>query len=386
MVVNTPCFFIFIHFYIFIPNWNKMSDLFFHHPYKYDGSDSDTDKEESKQIIESDPDVQSDEEEDSIFDSESESDDVDSEEEREQQRQIEKQQRRQQRKLLKEQEEQRLQREQENIRKLEREERKQKKLKSKSKSRPDQDEKKKPSYNAETDVESNGEDDSCVAMSIHFVSVIKKTIEEEDADALKETLKKTPIAVVLHYLHYIFHIVNHDPDMVEIVKHYNDRYNIVSRYFLKALKDPEKTKRVMKSLVKVSDALKNRVDLDEIDDLLHFTPEFIVMVTIQSGNLESHDKIIEEWELSERFMRVRDLIAAFFGIKRYFSNPDRAVERRDLIVSAIAGGSIKTLSKIVRKTSDQYLTEYTLRKVRAICIPNLTMMEYLQKKHGLEFS
>ena len=362
-----------------------MADLFFHHPYKYDGSDSDSDKivnDEEETSTEDEDDL---EEDDSMFDSDSENENSDDTEDRQVQKvktsdKYEKKERKKQRKLEKEKE----------IRRLERETRKQKMTKKKRKHKKNK-ELKEPQeqikkYNVDTDVESNGEDDSCVAMSIHFVSVIKKTIEEEDADALKETLKKTPIAVVLHYLHYLFHLVNHDEEMVEIVKYYNDRYNIVSRYFLKALQNPEKTKRVMKSLVKVSDSLKNRIELDEIDDLLHFTPEFIVMVTIQAGNLESHDKIIEEWELSPRFMKVRDLIAAFFGIKRYFSNPDRYEERRDLIISAICGGSTKTISKVVRKTSDKYLTEYTLRKVRAICIPNLTMMQFLQEKYGLEFS
>ena len=318
-----------------------MSDLFFHHPYKYDGSGDDESSQRSS-LIGSDLDS-----------------DLDSEHSEPPRR---------------------TQKHRKKIEEPRKRERKRPERNKKKRSEP------KYSNNADTDVESNGEDDSCVAMSIHFISVIKKTIEEEDADAFRETLKKTPLAVLLHYLHYLFHLVNHDEDMVEIVKHYNDRYNIVSKYFLKALQNKDKTSKVMKSLVRVSDSLKNRVELDEIDDLLHFTPEFIVMVTIQSGNMESHDKIIDEWELSPRFMKVRDLIAAFFGIKKYFSNPERFIERRDLLISAICGGSVKTISKILRKTSNKYLTEYTLRKTRAICIPNLATVEYLQEKHGLEFS
>lgn len=30
--------------------------------------------------------------------------------------------------------------------------------------------------------------------------------------------------------------------------------------------------------------------------------------------------------------------------------------------------------------------DYTLHKPRAICIPNIEMMDYLADKHGLEFS
>jgi len=81
-----------------------------------------------------------------------------------------------------------------------------------------------------------------------------------------------------------------------------------------------------------------------------------------------------------------DLIAAYFGIKRYFSKSENYTERRELIIAAICGGSPKTLSRILRKTSNQYMTEYTLRKTRAICIPNSSMVKYLRQKHGLEFS
>lgn len=237
----------------------------------------------------------------------------------------------------------------------------------------------------ETDVESDGEDNSCVKMSIHFVTSLQRTIEKEDVYALRDTLRKTPIAVVLHYLHYLFHLVRDMPDFYRVIEEYNHKYNIVSRYFLKALCSEDRTRDVMASLQKVTSDISSRVPLKEIEGLLHFTPEYIVMATIQSGNLVSHDKIISEWELSSKFMRVRDLIAAFFGIKRYFSDPDRYSDRRDLVISCICGGSTKTLARVMRKTKSEYLTEYTMNKTRAICIPNKEMVTYLQERHGLTF-
>jgi len=237
----------------------------------------------------------------------------------------------------------------------------------------------------ETDVESDGEDNSCVKMSIQFVSVIRNTIEKEDVHALRDTLKKTPIAVVLHYLHYLFHLVRKNSEFTEVMVEYNKKYNVVSRYFLKSLRSDERTVEVMESLKRVTEQITNRVPLDEIEGLLRFTPEMICMCTIQSGNMVSHDKITSEWELSRGFMKSRDLIAAFFGIKKYFSDPTRYSDRRDLIISCICGGSIKTLARIVRKTKTEYLTEYTIRKTRAICIPNAEMVKFLHEKYELSF-
>lgn len=50
-----------------------------------------------------------------------------------------------------------------------------------------------PKYFEGIDVESDGEDNSRVAMSVHFISAIENTVEEENAAALKDTPKKKPI-------------------------------------------------------------------------------------------------------------------------------------------------------------------------------------------------
>jgi len=242
-----------------------------------------------------------------------------------------------------------------------------------------------PKKYPETDVESDGEDNSCVKMSIHFISIIRNTIEKEDVYALRDTLKKTPIAVVLHYLHYLFHLVRGKKDFTEVMVEYNKKYNIVSRYFLKSLRSEERTVEVMDSLQRVTTEITSKTPLDEIDGLLRFTPEMICMCTIQSGNMASHDKITSEWELARGFVKVSDLIAAFFGVKKYFSDPTRYSDRRDLIISCICGGSVKTLARVVRKTKTEFLTDYTLRKTRAICIPNDEMVKFLKEKYELSF-
>ena len=373
-----------------------MSETFCRHPYKYDGSDdSETDKETEVKVFDlgadsSDEDVKKKtkkdkkekrskradvKEEENKNNSESETEVV--KEPKKKHKSSKKKKHRKEKKVVKD--------EPKDDTKEEPKEDTKDDTKEEPKDEPKEDTKDEPKKYPETDVESDGEDNACVKMSMHFVSTLQKTIRDEDVHALRDTLKKTPIAVVLHYLHYLFHLVRGMPEFHKVMLEYNKKYNVVSRYFLKALRSEERTEDVMNSLTRVTNDITNRVNLNEIDGLLRLTPEFITMVTIQSGNLVSHDKIMSEWELSPGFMKVRDLIAAFFGIKRYFSDPSRYSDRRDLIISCICGGSVKTLSRVMRKTKSEYLTDYTVRKTRAICIPNTEMVKYLHEKYELTF-
>ena len=238
----------------------------------------------------------------------------------------------------------------------------------------------------ETDVESDGGDNTCVTMAIQFIETLQKTIKDETPRVFSDTLRKTPLAVNLHYLHFLFYTVRENSDFTEVLLEYNSKYNIVSKYFLKALRSEEKTKKAMKMLVDVTNEITEKKSLDDIKNLRYFNPEFIVMVTIESGNMEVYEKITSEWELNSKFEKNADLIASFFGIKKFFSDPSRYEDRRDLIISAICGGSTKVLARIMRKTDSEYITEYTLRKVRAICIPDKEMIDFLERRYSLSFN
>jgi len=245
--------------------------------------------------------------------------------------------------------------------------------------------KKSKKIEIQTDVESDGQDNACVKMSAHFIKILQKTISDGDEDVFMDTLKKTPFAVNIHYLHFLFYISRDNKDITKILIDYNNKYNIVSKYFLKAIRSENNTKNAMEMLVDVTNEIIEKTPLDEIKNIRYFSPEFIVMVTIESGNIPVYERIVEEWELSEDFENSMDLIAAFFGIKKFFSDPEKYTDRRDLIISAICGGSTKLVSRIMRKTDSKYMTEYTLRKVRAMCIPNSEMLEFLERRYGLEF-
>ena len=246
-------------------------------------------------------------------------------------------------------------------------------------------EKPKTKYDVQTDVESDGNDNACVKMSTHFIEILQKTIHDGDEEVFFDTLKKTPLAVNLHYMHFLFYTAREDKEITKILLKYNARYNIVSKYFLKAIRKEKTTEDAMSMLVDVTTEISERVPLDEIKNIRYFNPEFIVMVTIESGNMPVYKRIVEEWELHDEFEQNLDLIASFFGIKKFFSDPSNYNDRRELLISSICGGSTKLVARIMRKTDSKYMTEYTLRKVRAICIPNKEMIEFLDRRYGLKF-
>lgn len=223
----------------------------------------------------------------------------------------------------------------------------------------------------------------CAAIFKQYAQVFKKTSESMDPDSFKHLLRKTPTAVVLHHLHTLFHINRESEVNTSILVAFNTKFNVVSRYFLKALRNGRGS-AAMESLNSVSRKLAKKTPLREIEDRHHFTPEFILMSTIQAGNMELHDKLVSEWDLVAGFKQSRDLVAAFFGIKSFFSDPSRYEDRQSLVISCICGGDVDTLTHFVKLTDDKWLSDYTMRKTREMCIPADAMLDYLEDKFGLK--
>ena len=238
----------------------------------------------------------------------------------------------------------------------------------------------------EDDTETETETEPCVDSSMRFIRVIRNVIDNEDTHDLSETLSKTPLPVLLHYIHYLFYILRNKPDMTKVIAKYNYKYNIVSKYFTKAIKSEDKAVKAMKMLINVTEEMIKDDPPSHITNLKKFTPEFQMMVYIQNGYIDRMDSVFSEWEVSDNFIDSIPQIAAFFGIDKYFSSKDDIPERRDIFVSAICGGSIKTLSKIVEKTSTRYLTDYTLMKSRSVVFPGMEMLKHLLDKYELELS
>lgn len=223
-----------------------------------------------------------------------------------------------------------------------------------------------------------------LAVNKHFQNAFKTTSATGDSDAFKYLLKKTPVPAVLHHLHFLFDINRGNSSNTRLLVAYNDKFNIVSRYFLKAMKADDRASSAMSSLADVSKKISKKTSLNEIDNLLHFTPEFILMTTIQAGDMKNYDKIVSEWELMDGFKGSCDLIAAFFGVRKFFSDSSRFVSRQALVISCICGGSVETLEKIVKNTDTKWLSDFTMRKSREMCTPPEAMLGFLEETYGLK--
>lgn len=218
----------------------------------------------------------------------------------------------------------------------------------------------------------------------YFQEAFKSTSSTGDSDAFKYLLRKSPIPVVLHHLHFLFYVNRDNSTKMRILLSYNNKFNVVSRYFLKAMKTESRASSAMKSMEDVSKQISTKTPLETIDNLLHFTPEFILLKTIQAGDMESHDKIVSEWELVDGFKRSCDLIAAFFGVRRFFSDTSRYTDSQAVIIACICGGSVETLSKIVKNTDTKWLSDFTMRKTREMCTPPEVMLQFLRESYGLK--
>jgi len=217
----------------------------------------------------------------------------------------------------------------------------------------------------------------------HFEAAFETS--SHDPDAFKYLLRKAPVPVVLHHLHLLFYVNRDNSTNTRILSAYNDKFNIVSRYFLKAMKTEGRGSTAMKSLEDVSEQISRKMELKTIDNLLHFTPEFILLKTIQAGNMESHDQIVSDWELVDGFRRSCDLIAAFFGVRVFFSDASRYINRQALVIACISGGSVDTLSKITKDTDKKWLSDFTMRKTREMCTPPRVMLDFLEEMYDLKF-
>lgn len=229
---------------------------------------------------------------------------------------------------------------------------------------------------------SNSRPDGYLEVNRHFEAAFEAS--SHDPDAFKYLLKKAPVPVVLHHLHFLFYVNRDNSTNTRILLAYNDKFNIVSRYFLKAMKTEGRGSSAMKSLEDVSGGISRKMKLKTIDNLLHFTPEFILFKTIQAGNMESHDQIVSDWELVDGFRRSCDLIAAFFGVRVFFSDASRYINRQALVIACISGGSVDTLSKIIKDTDTKWLSDFTMRKTREMCTPPRVMLDFLEEMYDLK--
>lgn len=211
----------------------------------------------------------------------------------------------------------------------------------------------------------------------YIFGVISNVIDSGDKKSFKGILTRTPLPVVLHYLHHIAHraISTGNKEMEKVILSMNKKYNIVSDVYIDAFRkgDSRMINMVMDYFSKTVEAFKNTRDINADDLLKHFTPEFISMNIIQSGNIELYDSVMSGFKrddlvITRGYHSAKPLIAAYFGIKKFFSNQKRYTFNREIFVLAICGGDTETLDYIVKKTKGKTVTDDIALEARS-CHP-----------------
>ena len=211
----------------------------------------------------------------------------------------------------------------------------------------------------------------------YIFGVITGVIETNDNKSFKGILSRTPLPIVLHYFHHIAQkaLSMKNDGMDKVIVSTNKKYNIISDVYIDAFRKGDKNMigMVMDYFSQTVTAFKTAHEVNTEELLKHFTPEFIAMNIIQSGNIDSYDSVISQFKkndvvFSRGFHSVKPLIASYFGIKSFFSNKKRYTFNREIVVLAICGGDTETLDYIVKKSKSKGVTDDVVLEARS-CHP-----------------
>jgi len=214
-----------------------------------------------------------------------------------------------------------------------------------------------------------------------------------DHKAFKGILSRTPLPIVLHYFHHIAQraLSTRNEEMTKVILSTNKKYNIISDVYIDAFRkgDMSMITMVMDYFTKTVEAFKTAKKINSDDLLKHFTPEFIVMNLIQSRNVTSYDSVMSEFKkedigISRGFHSAKPLIAAYFGVKSFFSNQKRYTFNREIIVFAICGGSTETLDYILKKTKSKGVTDDIFLEARSCHKISPEMINHLRDVYEMD--
>ncbi|CAN0578300.1 unnamed protein product, partial [Ectocarpus sp. 12 AP-2014] len=230
----------------------------------------------------------------------------------------------------------------------------------------------------------------------YMYNVISDVLGTNNKNNLQRILARTPLPIAIKYLHHIAQkaFATGNRDIHKVVFDINKKYNIVSDLYLDvfAKGDSKSINNAMNYLEKTAQAFKTGAEFNTDELLKFFTPEFIAMNLIQSGNIGTYDKVMtefknEEIRISRGFHVAKPLLAAYFGVPSFFSNQKRYSFNRDIIVLAICGGSTETLDYVVKKTKIGKISHDIVLEARSCQpIPAHMMKHLVEKYHVPEMS
>ncbi len=227
----------------------------------------------------------------------------------------------------------------------------------------------------------------------YMFNVISDVLASNNKKNFQRILSRTPLPIALKYLHQIAQkaFATGNRDIFKVVLDTNKRYNIISDVYIDAFTQGESKSvfNAMTYLAKTEQAFHTPGAEFNTDELLKFfTPEFISMNLIQSGNIEKYDRVMtefknEEIRISRGFHVAKALIAAYTGVPKFFSNQKRYTFTREIVILAICGGSTETLDYVVKKTKMAKISHDIVLEARSCQPIPAGMMKHLAEKYNV---
>ena len=196
---------------------------------------------------------------------------------------------------------------------------------------------------------------------------IKRFVRRDNMFGFVKILTESPLATVLENLHYLFVAASNNEEMLEKLNSINRDFNIVSRKFVKAVQTLEDSRHKYHESEEVAEKIQNNTPLKQIDNISSYTPEFIIMKTIQAGDLVACNMMLKKWEVAPMFAGSKHLIAAFYGWEDFFSKTEKFTKTQDLVVHALAGGYKRTLPLVCGGSGSKWILAETLQKAGLVC-------------------
>lgn len=234
-----------------------------------------------------------------------------------------------------------------------------------------------------SDGEQEEEGDHMTTALMHqYREKMGKFVKKDNMFGFRKILTESPLATVLENMHYLFVSAANNDEMMRELRSINREFNIVSRKFIRAILQSDDCRYKYIQSEEVAEKIQNNTPLKQIKGISEYTPEFIIMKTVQTGNLKSTNLMLQKWEVAPMFAASRHLIAAFYGWDDFLAKSQKVSKTQDLVVHALAGGYKKTLNLVCSGSGTKWVLPDTLQKAGLILPVNADVKARFKKMLG----
>ncbi|CAM9155802.1 unnamed protein product [Ectocarpus sp. 8 AP-2014] len=234
-----------------------------------------------------------------------------------------------------------------------------------------------------SDGEQEEEGDHMTTALMHqYREKMGKFVKKDNMFGFRKILTESPLATVLENMHYLFVSAANNDEMMRELKSVNREFNIVSRKFIRAILQTDDCRYKYIQSEEVAEKIQNNTPLKRIKGINEFTPEFIIMKTVQTGDVATTNLMLQKWEVAPMFAASRHLIAAFYGWDDFLAKSQKVTKTQDLVVHALAGGYKKTLNLVCSGSGAKWVLPDTLQQAGLILPVNADVKSRFKKMLG----